>query len=184
MMTQIFPKKIKNEPSYLNFNGKLVRTIYAHGYPRIVESGFLDRIVSSMGNFNLSLHIEPMPLETTMILLNKEIQKQRADLYAARIKNQLNPSLEIKHKDTLTILENLQKGEEKLYNISLYITCKADDKKQLDLLTKKVESELNSLLIIPRQADFQMLQGFKSCLPLCEDSINKRRNILIFPVIC
>ncbi|MBU0894799.1 MAG: DUF87 domain-containing protein [Nanoarchaeota archaeon] len=174
---EVYPKKIENTPYHLNLNNKLVRTIYAHGYPRIVETGFLDRIVSATGDFNLSLHIEPMLLETTMILLNKEIQKQRADLYAAKIKNQLNPSLEIKHKDTLRILENLQKGNEKLYNISLYITCKADNKKDLDLLTKKIESELNSLLIIPKKADFQMVQGLRSCLPLCEDSINKKRNI-------
>jgi len=173
----LLPKEIKNDPFNLELNGKFVRTVYAHGYPRIVESGFLDRIVSSVGDFNLSLHIEPMMLETTMVLLNKEIQKQRADLYSAKIKNQLNPSLEIKHKDTLKILENLQKGDEKLFNISLYITCKADNKKELYLLTKKIESELNALLIIPKQADFQMLQGFKACLPLCEDSINKKRNI-------
>ena len=173
----ILPKKIENTPYFLDLNNKYCRTIYAHGYPRSVESGFLDRIVSSIGDFNLSLHIEPMNLETTMVLLNKELQKQRADLYAARIKNQLNPSLEIKYKDTLKILENLQKGNEKLFNISLYVTCKAENKEDLDHLTKKVESELNSLMIIPRSADFQMLQGFKSCLPLCDDSINMKRNI-------
>lgn len=171
------PRKIENNPHYVKINGKLSRTIYAHGYPRVVEPGFLDRIISSVGDFNLSLQIEPLPLETTMILLNKELQKQRADLYSAKIKHQLNPSLEIKYRDTLKILENLQKGEEKLFNISLYITCRADTKKELDLLTKKVESELNSLLIIPRQSDFRMLQGLKSCLPLCNDSINMKRNI-------
>ncbi len=171
------PEEIENKPSYVKINGKLSRTIYAHGYPRIVQSGFLDRIVSSLGDFNLSLHIEPLSLESTMILLNKELQKQRADLYAAKIKNQLNPSLEIKYKDTLKTLEDLQKGNEKLFNISFYITCKADTEKELDLLTKKVESELNSLLIIPREADFRMIQGFKSCMPLCDDSINMKRNI-------
>jgi hypothetical protein len=171
------PEEIKNEPDHIEINNKLSRTIYAHGYPRIVESGFLDRIVSSLGDFNLSLHIEPCPLETTMIILNKELQKQRADLYAAKLKNQLNPSLEIKYKDTLKTLENLQKGNEKLFNISLYVTCKADSLGELNLLTKKVESELNSLLIIPKQSKFRMLQGFKSCLPLTENTLKIKRNI-------
>lgn len=171
------PKEIKNYPDYVDINGKLCRTIYAHGYPRIVESGFLDRIISSLGDFNLSIHIEPCSLENTMILLNKELQKQRADLYAAKLKNQLNPSLTIKYKDTLKTLENLQKGTEKLFNVSLYITCKADTKKDLNLLTKKVESELNSLLIIPKQATLRMLEGFKSCLPLIDNSLKITRNI-------
>ncbi len=186
LLTQLFnisnkdtylPEKIENKPSHVKINDKFSRTIYAHGYPRIVESGFLDKIVSSLGDFNLSLHIEPLLLEQTMIILNKELQKQRADLYSAKIKNQLNPSLQIQYKDTLKTLENLQKGNEKLFNVSLYINCKADTEKELDLLTKKVESELNSLLIIPKQADFRMIQGFKSCLPLNQDSINMRRNI-------
>jgi len=175
--SKYLPDKIENNPSFVKINDKLSRTIYAYGYPRIVESGFLDRIVSSLGDFNLSIHIEPLSLEQTMILLNKELQKQRADLYAAKLKNQLNPSLEIKYADTLKILENLQKGNEKLFNVSLYVNCRADNQKQLGLLSKKVESELNSLLIIPKQADFRMIQGFKSCLPLNEDCLNLRRNI-------
>ncbi len=172
-----FPKEIRNNVDCLWINNKLFRTIYAHGYPRIVETGFLDKIVSSLGDFNLSLHIEPCSLENTMVLLNKELQKQRADLYAARLKNQLNPSLEIKYRDTLKTLENLQKGEEKLFNVSLYITCKADTIRELDLLTKKIESELNSLLIIPKQPKFKMIKGLKSCLPLIENSLGIKRNI-------
>ena len=86
-----FPEKINNSPDFVEMNGKFSRTVYAHGYPRSVESGFLDKIVSSLGDFNLSLHIEPLFLETTMVLLNKELQKQRADLYSANLKNQLNP---------------------------------------------------------------------------------------------
>ncbi len=172
-----FPKKIINHPYEVEISGKLSRTIYAYGYPRMVELGFLDKIVSSFGDFSLSMHIEPMALEHTMILLNKELQKQRADLYSARLKNQLNPSLEIKYKDTLKTLETLQMGSEKLFNISLYITCKADNKRELDLLTKKIESELNSILIIPKEADFRMIQGFKACLPICEDMVSMRRNM-------
>ena len=43
--------------------------------------------------------------------------KQRADLFAEKKKNSINPSLEIKFQDTLKVLENLQKGNEKLFNV-------------------------------------------------------------------
>ena len=175
--SHIFPERLTNMKDFLYANKKYFRTIYAHGYPRSVETGFLDRIVSSLGDFNLSMHIEPCPLETTMVNLNKVLQKQRADLYSAKLKNQLNSSLEIKYSDTLKTLENLQKGNGKLFNVSLYITCSANTKKDLDLLTKKVESELNSLLIIPRRPDFRMLQGLKSCMPINENLLKANRNI-------
>jgi len=174
---ETFPNEIKNSPDFLNIDGKFHKILNAYGYPRMVEKGFLDKLVSCTGDFNFSLHVTPQPIEQTMILLNREIQKQRADLYSAKIKNQFNPSLEIKYKDTKKTLENLQKGNEKLFNVSLYIDCKADSLEELNLLTRKIESELNSLLIIPRKPNFRMLQGFKSCLPLAKDYLKITRNI-------
>jgi len=172
------PKKEekKEEPANLN------RVIFAHGYPRIVDAGFLDRIVSCPGNFDLSMHMEPYPLESTIVSINRELQKQRADLYSAKLKGQLNPSLEIKYQDTQKTLENLQKGKEKLFNISFYVNCKAEYKAELELLTKRIESELNALLIIPKQASFRMIQGFKSCLPLAENVLGMKRNVTTPPL--
>lgn len=186
--SKLFPADIYNNLDYLKIKDKFIkkesdenqilsRVVYAHGYPRVVDSGFLDRIVSCSGNFDLSIHIEPYSQENTMVSLNKELQKQRADLYSAKLKSQYNPSLEIKYADTQKTLELLQKGQEKLFNVSLYINCKANEKKELDLLTKKIEAELNALLIIPRQALFRMIQGFKSCLPISENTLEIKRNI-------
>lgn len=177
LLKQFSPKKVTNNLDHMIIDSTYHRTIYAHGYPRRVESGFLDRLVSCSGNFNLSLHIEPTQIENTMVTLNRELQKQRADLYAASLKNRLNPSLEIKYADTHKILEELQKGNEKLFNISFYIECKADSLDNLNLLTKKIESELNSLLIIPKLARFQMIKGYQSCTPLAENSLKIKRNI-------
>ncbi|MFH0711552.1 MAG: DUF87 domain-containing protein [archaeon] len=171
------PNLIKNSPDFLEIDGKFHKIIYAHGYPRSVDKGFLDKLVSCSGNFDFSLHINPQQIEQTLILLNRELQKQRADLYSTKLKNQFNPSLEIKYKDTKGVLESLQKGKEKLFNIGLYINCRADSLDGLRLLTKKIESELNSLLIIPRQPNFRMIQGFKSCLPLAKDYLGTTRNI-------
>jgi conjugal transfer ATP-binding protein TraC len=175
--SDIYPYKIKNSPDFLDIDGKFHKIIYAYGYPRSVENGFLDKLVSCSGDFDFSLHINPHQIEQTLILLNRELQKQRADLYAAKLKNQLNPSLEIKYQDTRAILSNLQKGNEKLFDVSLYINCRADSLKELNLLTRKIESELNSLLIIPRKPIFRMLEGLKSCLPLAKNFLGINRNI-------
>jgi conjugal transfer ATP-binding protein TraC len=153
------------------------RIIYASGYPRSVELGFLDKIVSSLADFNLSIHITPKPIDQTLIGLNRELQKQKADLYTMGSKGISNPSLEIQNKDTRYVLEELQKGKERLFDISLYVACKASTLEELDLLTKKVESELNSLMIIPKIPNLRMLQGLKSCLPLGRDFLKETRNI-------
>jgi len=173
----IAPSKIKDNVDSFYVNDTQMRVVSAVGYPRVVESGFLDKIISSNDDFDISIHIEPFPIETMMINLNRELQKQRADLFAEKKNNSINPSLEIKHKDTLKVLENLQKGQEKLFNVSLYINCKGKTKEELDFLTKKVEAELNSIMVLPYTPYFRQLSGFKSMMPLAKDDLKIRRNI-------
>jgi type IV secretory pathway VirB4 component len=181
LISKMFPESqeicLKNNIGYLKINEQFQRVIYASGYPRNVEAGFLDRIVSLLGDFNLSLHIKPYPIETMLVDINRELQKQRSDLYSMKLKGIINPSLEIQHSDTEHILSVLQKGEERLFNISLYITCKANSIEDLDMLTKKVEAELNSIMILPRVALFRMIQGFRSTAPLGVDELKSNRNI-------
>ncbi|MFH1972795.1 MAG: DUF87 domain-containing protein [archaeon] len=171
------PRRIINSLNFIKTDSTYNKIIYAHGYPRIVEPAFLDKIISSLGDFDLSIHINPYEIETMMVNLNKELQKQKADLYAMQLKGTMNPSLEIKYKDTKKVLEELQKGNDKLFNISLYINCRAKSEKELDLITRKVQAVLNSVMIIPRFASFRMAKGLKSTLPLGKDELKITRNI-------
>ena len=178
----IAPKFIKNVPDLMQVNSTLNRIIYAHGYPRSVEAGFLDKIITTNGFFDISIHIEPFPIEHMMVMLNKELQKQRADLYSANLRGMINPSLEIQYSDTRAVLENLQKGTEKLFNISFYINCKAKKREDLNLITKKLESELNGLMIIPKRPMLKMAQALKSMLPYSDNKLGMKRNITTKPL--
>jgi len=173
----VAPEEITNQPDCIKVNQYYNRVISAVGYPRNVEQGFLDKIVTAAGNFDLSIHIEPFPIEQTLLMLNKEVQKQRADLFAAELKHNFQPSLEIQFKDTTAVLSRIQKGEEKLFNVSLYINVKAKDKKELDILTKTIQSRLNSILIIPQVPKYRMAQAFKSIVPFGINELGIRRNI-------
>jgi len=173
----IAPNYVKDAIDSVILNNKHCRIISAVGYPRIVESGFLDKIISSNDDFDISIHIEPFSVETVMVALNREIQKQRADLYAEQLKHSINPSLEIKLNDTLKVLEELQKGSQRLFNVSLYINCKAKSKEELDFLTKKVEAELNSMMILPNTPMFRQIAGYKSMIPIAKDELKAKRNI-------
>jgi hypothetical protein len=171
------PSVVKTNIDNIQVDEQLTRTIMAVGYPRTIREGWLDSIISSEGNFDLSLHIKPSHLETILTQLNQELVKQEADLMAAQMKGIVNPSLKIQHQDTLNVLEKLQKGEEKLFEISLYLGARAYGKEKLELLTKKIISELNSIMIIPKIPFLRMLDGVKSLYPIQEDRLKATRNI-------
>ncbi len=182
LSTARYPNNVVNQMDMLQMDDVFSCVLYTHGYPRAVEAGFLDRLVTLPGDFDLSIHIEPHPIENTMVMLNRELQKQRADLFAAEQRSILTPSLEIQHRDTLGVLESLQKGQEKLFKISLYINAKARSEEELALLTSTLKAELNALLILPRQATFRMAQGVQSTLPFGINALKQQRSITTKPL--
>lgn len=171
------PSYIGNRIDSIQVNEQLNRVIMAVGYPRTIREGWLDAIIASEGNFDISLHITPSNVETILSQLNQELVKQEADLMAVQMKGIVNPSLRLQHQDTMNVLEKLQKGEEKLFNLSLYLNARAYTKEKLELLSKKISSELNSILIIPKIPFLRMFDGVKSIYPIQEDKLKITRNI-------
>ncbi len=171
------PEKIKFMPDHFKVNDLFCKVIQVTGYPHSVEMGFLDKIISSGEKYDISVHIEPFPIEHTMIQLNRELQKQQSDLYADSKKGIINPSLDIKFKSTKKVLEDLQKGKQKLFNVSLYIMCKGKSLQEVNLLAKKVKAGLDGLMIQSKTPLFEMMAAYESMLPLGKNKLNAKRNI-------
>ncbi|MEM4261511.1 MAG: DUF87 domain-containing protein [Candidatus Diapherotrites archaeon] len=153
------------------------KVLIAVGYPRQIRDGWLDKLISYGENFDISMHIEPYTTENALNMLNQEIVKQESDILSSEIKGIINPSLKIQHQDTLSILTKLQKGEEKLFNISFYVNARGENQKELTEITEKLKSALNSMMIIPKTPYFKMEDGIKSIMPLGKDFLKQKRNI-------
>lgn len=175
--SSLLPSIIRNNSTDLQIDANFVRCIVIKDYPRRVEEGFLDKLVTLNGNLFIALHIDPFPLDEQMIMLNRELQKQRADLWSMENQGTISPSLEIQFQDTRAVLEQIQKGTQKLFNLSVYILCKAGSKKELEFLSKKVESELNALMLVPTVPKFEQHLAFKSILPLGKNELRCERNV-------
>lgn len=173
----VAPEKVNFFPGQFIVDETFCKVLAVHGYPNNVEVGFLDKIISSGDTYDLSIHIEPYPIDMTMLMLNGELQKQQADLYSDSKKGIINPSLEIKYKSTRKILEDLQRGKQKLFNVSLYVMCRSKDENETNLLTKKVKADLNGLMIESRVPQFEMIDAYSSVLPLSNDVLKIKRNI-------
>jgi len=174
----LFPSIIQNRMNEIRVGDQWRRIIAADGYPRSVSDGWLDKLVSMSGNFDMVMHIEPLELNNVLSQLNKELRKQATDINTLTKKGEIVPtSLQIQHEDTKNVLRAIQKGEEKMFNVSLYISPKAENLEELDLLTKRINATLNSVMITPKIPKMRMLDGFKSILPFAQDKLQIKRNI-------
>ena len=174
----ILPNLIQNRMSEVKVNEMWNRIISADGYPRSVSDGWLDKLVSMNGDFDMVIHIQPLELNRVLGMLNRELKKQGSDINTLSKKGEFIPtSLQIQNEDTKNVLKVIQKGEEKMFNVSIYVSPKAEALEELDLLTKRVNATLNSVLIVPRTATMRMFDGLKSILPLAQDRLKITRNI-------
>ena len=173
---EISKKSFELNPNYVKIEDTYHSFVKAIGYPRKVEDGWLQAFMSKNDGYDISIHIEPSSINQMLVFLHNQIIRQTSDLITSTSKGTPNPSLEIKLSDTKKLHNELYKGSEKLFGVSLYINNKSDSKQKLDLLLSKCKANLNSMLIMPKQISYSISEGLVSTMPLGLDVIGERRD--------
>ncbi|MFH1403159.1 MAG: ATP-binding protein [Candidatus Altiarchaeota archaeon] len=157
---------------------KFHQVIAAINYPRLVDPGWMTRLIEMNMDFDLALHINPYTVDTTIKLLENEIKKQKTDIYSMETEGKIVPqSLIQQHQDTMALLQLIQEGTEKMFDISLYIDAKAYTTEDLERVSKQIRDTMNSLMITPKVPAYQMYQALRSVLPIGVDDLHVTRNI-------
>ena len=120
------------------------------------------------------------PMDSSDILdnLKRKITEMEAEIQSDIRSGKIsNINTEIKLNDARAIREQLAAGAERFFQFGLYITIKTDSIKELDRVTKNVQSTLGSLLIVSKKATLQMDDGFKTTLPMGIDRLQVTRNM-------
>jgi conjugal transfer ATP-binding protein TraC len=171
-------------PSTINIHSteieisKFNQVICAINYPRLVDPGWLTRLIEMNLDFDLAIHITPYVISTTIKLLENEIKKQKTDLYALETEGKIVPqSLIQQHQDTMALLQLIQEGTEKMFDMALYIDAKAYTKDDLEKVSKQIRDTMNSIMIIPKIPSYQMYKALRSVLPIGVDELMVTRNI-------
>ena len=71
----------------------------------------------------------------------------------------------------------LQRGEERVFSVSLYVLLRAGSQRVLDDLTRRVETTLDGMLAHSRVAILEQERGFRACLPGGPDDLLAHRNL-------
>jgi len=171
------PPTIIKHPNEIQAD-KYHRCIVAVNYPRLVEAGWLTRLIEMNLDFDISIHIAPYSIENTIKMLETELKKQKTDLYGLKTEGKIIPqSLVQKHEDTKALLEAIQSGTEKMFSMALYIDAKSHDIKELDKITAKIRGQMNSIMVTPRVTSYQMYKALRSVLPIGHDELKITREI-------
>lgn len=174
----IITPSFEMETDHAIINEEYHRVVKVTGYPRKVEEGWLQSFLSKNEGYDISIHIDPSPITEILVNLHNQIIHQTSDLMMSTAKGTPNPSLEIKKADTTNVYNALYKGEEKLFQVSLYVDNKETTNEKLDLLTEKCISSLNSMLMIPSVVKWRTEDAIKSTMALANNRLRIQRDFL------
>lgn len=181
---------LKEESNHLEIGNKVVRTLYISGYPYVASTGWLSMLINFNHNIDISYHLEHVDPILALPKLNRKITElestKRSMLKDGKvIGSELTDPLE----SAMDLKDKIQRGQEKLFQISIYITLTADDLSELNKMTKLLETVMSTRLFYIKSATFQQLEGLQSILPRSENQLAQKRNLdsssaaLTFPFV-
>lgn len=174
----IAPPAIEIDFNHMLIGGKYFRTFFATGFPRWVGSNWLSPLI----NFERPLTISTFyyPVESGLILqrLKRKIAELQAtlniDIEAGKIPD---PNVKVTLKDAEDLLQQIASGNEKFFHFALYVTIRSSSLRELEKISRNVESTLSALGVIVKIASLQQEDGFITTMPLGVDKIYLTRNM-------
>lgn len=163
---------------YLEIDGHFMRTLFISGYPFIASSGWLDALINFNHSADISYHIHEINALQALPKLNRKITELESTRRAMIRKGAVVGSDITDPLDSATELrDKIQRGQEKLFQVSLYICLRDDSLTELNKTTKVLENVLAARLFMVKTARYQQLEGLQSILPRADDELLQRRNL-------
>jgi len=174
----IAPGKVVIDFNTLQVDNYFYRTLFISGYPRFVVANWLSPVINFDHSLNISMFIYPVESKSTLDDLRRKIAEMEAEISTDMQRGRVvDPAVQAKLEDALSLQEQLVKGIERYFQFSLYATIPAESVSELETADKQARSVLGSLLIGSSPALLEQAQGFKSTLPLASDYLGVTRNM-------
>ena len=178
------------ESTYVQIGDTFVRTLFISGYPYVANVGWLNMLINFNHDLDISYHIEHVDPLMALPKLNRKITElestKRTMLKAGKvIGSEITDPLE----SAMELKDKIQRGQEKLFQISIYMTLSATSLEELNKTTQVLETIMASRMFYIKSATFQQLEGLQSILPRGENQLNQKRNLdsssaaLTFPFV-
>jgi type IV secretory pathway VirB4 component len=181
---------MEEQPNYIVIDDLYLRTLFIAGYPLTATSGWLNSLINFSHNADISYHLHEVDALQALPKLRRKITElestKRAMIRSGKIVgSEITDPLE----SATDLRDKIQRGQEKLFQMSIYVMLSASSLVELDNVTKLLEMELSARLFYTKVARYQQVEGLQSVLPRGEDILNQKRNLdsssaaLTFPLM-
>jgi type IV secretory pathway VirB4 component len=169
---------MEETPDHIEIDGIYLRTLFISGYPFVANSGWLDSVINFNHDCDISYHLHEVNALSALPKLHRKITElestKRAMIRAGKIVgSEITDPLE----SAIELRDKIQRGQEKLFQMSIYICLRADSLEELNKTTKLLEATLSARLFYSKIARYQQIEALQSILPRGEDALSQKRNL-------
>ncbi len=169
---------MEEQADCLCIDGVFIRTLFISGYPFVASSGWLDTLINFNHDIDISYHIHEVNALQALPKLHRKITElestKRAMIRSGKIVgSEITDPLE----SAMDLRDKIQRGQEKLFQVSVYMGLRAESLSELNKITKLLETTLSARLFFCKTARYQQLEALQSILPRGEDQLAQKRNL-------
>lgn len=169
---------LEEHVDYLCIDGVYIRTLYISGYPFVASSGWLDSLINFNHDTDISYHLHEVNALHALPKLHRKITElestKRAMMRAGKIVgSEVTDPLE----SAIELRDKIQRGQEKLFQMAIYVCVRAESLEELNKTTKLLEATMSARLFYSKVARYQQLEAMQSILPRGEDQLAQKRNL-------
>lgn len=168
MKDYIAPPSIeRDQVDYIKIGRQYVRNFVIHGYPNMVDVGWLDSLYNANADIDTTIHIEPEDDAKAQDSLTRKITQFEAQLATENEKGNIRNVTRL--SDIIAELyeerRKLERNTERLYQIQVVSNLTCNSKEELDKEWQLLESKLSGQRIKIMPTYLRQDDGYKSTLP-------------------
>jgi type IV secretory pathway VirB4 component len=169
---------LEEQADHIVIDGRYLCTMFISGYPFVASSGWLNSLVNFNHNADISYHLSQVDVNQALPKLHRKITElestkramiRSGKIIGSEITDPLESATELRNK--------IQRGQEKLFQVSIYVSISAESLSELKKVSRMLETVLSARLFYSKVARYQQVEALQSILPRGEDILAQRRNL-------
>ena len=179
----IAPSALEIQPKALNLGTTIVRSFFVISYPRFLSDNWLSPIINLDKVFDVAIHIVPLNTGEIMKNFQRKVAEVESQIMIREEKGLVrDPTLDVAFQDLEDLRDGLTQAQEKMFEVSLYITLYGNSVQELDKMENEIKNILESKLVYVKPSLFQQDVGFISTLPVGQDLLQIKNKLNTSPL--
>ncbi len=179
----IAPSALEIQSKALNLGSTIIRSFFVIQYPRYLTDNWLSPIINLDKVFDISIHIIPLNTGEIMKTFQRKVAEVESQIMTREEKGLVrDPTLDVAYQDLEDLRDGLIQAQEKMFEVSLYITLYGNTTEELDKAENEIKNILESKIVYVKPALFQQDTGFLSTLPVGQDLLGIKNKLNTSPL--